>query len=392
MRGVGVSGLTGPSARSAVAPFYVMQLFQEAESRRALGLPVYNLAIGQPGTPAPAVVREAARQALSEHRLGYTGALGLPQLREAIAEHTRAWYGVDVPPANVVVTTGSSGGFLAAFLAAFNAGDVVAMPRPGYPAYRNILASLGCVVQEFECGPDQGYTPTLAMLQALDPTPAGLILGSPANPTGAMVAPDRIAEIAAWCRASGVRLVSDEIYHGISYAGPGANAWQFDRSSIVVNSFSKYFSMTGWRVGWLLAPDELLDAVDRLVANFTICPPTLSQLAALAAFDAHAELEANVARYAENRALLLQALPAIGLDRLAPADGAFYVYADVSDYTDNSLVWVRHVLAETGVALAPGLDFDAVEGRRFARLSFAGDLVEIEQAVTVLGKYLQAGG
>jgi aspartate/methionine/tyrosine aminotransferase len=375
-----------------VAPFYVMQLFQEAESRRALGLPVYNLAIGQPGTPAPAVVREAARQALSEHRLGYTGALGLPQLREAIAEHTRAWYGVDVPPANVVVTTGSSGGFLAAFLAAFNAGDVVAMPRPGYPAYRNILASLGCVVQEFECGPDQGYTPTLAMLQALDPTPAGLILGSPANPTGAMVAPDRIAEIAAWCRASGVRLVSDEIYHGISYAGPGANAWQFDRSSIVVNSFSKYFSMTGWRVGWLLAPDELLDAVDRLVANFTICPPTLSQLAALAAFDAHAELEANVARYAENRALLLQALPAIGLDRLAPADGAFYVYADVSDYTDNSLVWVRHVLAETGVALAPGLDFDAVEGRRFARLSFAGDLVEIEQAVTVLGKYLQAGG
>ncbi|HEY0165489.1 MAG TPA: aminotransferase class I/II-fold pyridoxal phosphate-dependent enzyme [Jatrophihabitans sp.] len=387
-----MSGLTGPSARSAVAPFYVMQLFQEAESRRALGLPVYNLAIGQPGTPAPAVVREAARQALSEHRLGYTGALGLPQLREAIAEHTRAWYGVDVPPANVVVTTGSSGGFLAAFLAAFNAGDVVAMPRPGYPAYRNILASLGCVVQEFECGPDQGYTPTLAMLQALDPTPAGLILGSPANPTGAMVAPDRIAEIAAWCRASGVRLVSDEIYHGISYAGPGANAWQFDRSSIVVNSFSKYFSMTGWRVGWLLAPDELLDAVDRLVANFTICPPTLSQLAALAAFDAHAELEANVARYAENRALLLQALPAIGLDRLAPADGAFYVYADVSDYTDNSLVWVRHVLAETGVALAPGLDFDAVEGRRFARLSFAGDLVEIEQAVTVLGKYLQAGG
>jgi aspartate/methionine/tyrosine aminotransferase len=375
-----------------VSPFYVMQVFQAAEARRELGLPVYNLAIGQPGTPAPAVVREAARRALAEHRLGYTDALGLPPLRAAIAEHTRAWYGIDVPVANVVVTTGSSGGFLAAFLAAFSAGDVVAMPRPGYPAYRNILASLGCSVRQFQCGPEQGFVPTPAMLQVLEEAPAGLILGSPANPTGAMAPPDRLAEIAAWCGANGVRLISDEIYHGISYAGPGASAWQFDRSSIVVNSFSKYFSMTGWRMGWLLVPDELLDAVDRLIANFTICPPTLSQLAALAAFDAHAELEANVARYAENRSLLLQALPAIGLDRLAPADGAFYIYADVSDYTDDSLAWVRKVLADTGVALAPGLDFDTTDGHRFARLSFAGDIGEIEQAVTVLGNYLHAGG
>ncbi|MDQ1722504.1 MAG: hypothetical protein QOI26_2238 [Pseudonocardiales bacterium] len=392
MWGVGVRSPTGPSERSAVSPFYVMQVFQAAEARRELGLPVYNLAIGQPGTPAPAVVREAARRALAEHRLGYTDALGLPPLRAAIAEHTRAWYGIDVPVANVVVTTGSSGGFLAAFLAAFSAGDVVAMPRPGYPAYRNILASLGCSVRQFQCGPEQGFVPTPAMLQVLEEAPAGLILGSPANPTGAMAPPDRLAEIAAWCGANGVRLISDEIYHGISYAGPGASAWQFDRSSIVVNSFSKYFSMTGWRMGWLLVPDELLDAVDRLIANFTICPPTLSQLAALAAFDAHAELEANVARYAENRSLLLQALPAIGLDRLAPADGAFYIYADVSDYTDDSLAWVRKVLADTGVALAPGLDFDTTDGHRFARLSFAGDIGEIEQAVTVLGNYLHAGG
>jgi len=378
----------GPSARSAVAPFYVMRVFQAAEARRASGLPVYNLAVGQPGTPAPAVAREAARQAAAGHRLGYTGALGLPELREAIAAHVRDWYGIEVSAANVVVTTGSSGGFLAAFLAAFDAGDVVAMPRPGYPAYRNILTSLGCEVVEFECGAEQAFTPTLEMLQALPSAPAGLVLASPANPTGAMVPAGQLAQIAGWCRDNGVRLVSDEIYHGISYAGPGACAWQFDRSAIVVNSFSKYFSMTGWRVGWLLVPDELLDAVDRLIANFTICPPTLSQLAALAALDARDELEANVARYAENRALLLDALPAIGLGRLAPADGAFYLYADVSDYTDDSWRWVQQLLADTGVALAPGRDFDTVDGHRFARLSFAGETVEISQAVEVLGKYL----
>ena len=385
-------GTTGPSGRSGVAPFYVMQVHQAAEERRALGLPVYNLAVGQPGTPAPAAVREAARRALDGHKIGYTGALGLPELRQAIAEHTRDWYGVDVSPANVVVTTGSSGGFLAAFLAAFDAGDVVAMPRPGYPASRNILTSLGCRVTQFECGPEQGFVPTTTMLRGLEQVPAGLIVGSPANPTGAMLPPGRLAEIAAWCEAGGVRLISDEIYHGISYAGAAATAWQFSRSSIVVNSFSKYFSMTGWRLGWLLVPDELLDAVDRLAGNFTICPPTLSQLASLAAFGAHAELERNVARYAANRALLLDALPAIGLSRLAPADGAFYIYADVSEHTDDSLVWVRRVLADTGVALAPGLDFDTTDGHRFARLSFAGDLDEIERDVTVLGNYLRAGG
>jgi aspartate/methionine/tyrosine aminotransferase len=365
-----------------------MQVFAAAEHRRSLGLPVYNLAIGQPGTPAPARVREAAAQALTGHRLGYTGALGLPELRETIASHVQSWYGIEVPAANVVVTTGSSGGFLAAFLAAFSAGDAVAMARPGYPAYRNILASLGCSVAEFGCGPEHGFVPTLDLLRELEEVPAGLVLASPANPTGAMVSADQLAGIAGWCRGNGVRLVSDEIYHGISYAGPGACAWQFDRSAIVVNSFSKYFSMTGWRIGWLLVPDELLDAVDRLIANFTICPPTISQLGALAAFDAHDELEANVARYAANRALLLQALPAIGLGRLAPADGAFYFYADVSDYTDDSMAWVHRVLADTGVALAPGLDFDTVDGHRFARLSFAGETAEIEQAVEVLGKYL----
>ncbi|MGI8664653.1 MAG: pyridoxal phosphate-dependent aminotransferase [Jatrophihabitans sp.] len=369
-----------------------MQLFAAAELRRAAGLPVYNLAVGQPATPAPAAVRRAAEVALRTDKLGYTAATGIPALREAIARHVEAWYGIEVAAANVAVTTGSSGGFLAAFLAAFDVGSVVAIARPGYPAYRNILASLGCRVHDLDCGPATGFVPTLQMLAALDPVPDGLILASPANPTGAMVPVDRLAAITAWCDARGVRLISDEIYHGICYTGPAASAWQFSRSPLVVNSFSKYFSMTGWRLGWLLVPDELVDAVDRLVGNFALCPPALSQHAALAAFDSYAELNRNVENYARNRSLLLQALPAIGLSRLAPADGAFYIYADVSDHTDDSLPWVRRLLADTGVALAPGLDFDTEHGQRFARLSFAGDTDEIEQAVTVLGRYLRAGG
>jgi aspartate/methionine/tyrosine aminotransferase len=385
-----LSRLAHPSARSTVAPFYVMQIFGAAEQRRASGLPVYNLAAGQPSTPAPAQVRLAAVAALDSDKIGYTAALGIPQLRAAIAAHTGRWYGIEVAPANVVVTTGSSGAFLMSFLAAFDAGDVVAMARPGYPAYRNILASLGCVLQEFECGPDEAFIPSIDLLERLDPLPAGLIIASPANPTGAMIGAARLAEIVTWCERRGVRLISDELYHGISYTGPAATAWQFGRSSIVANSFSKYFSMTGWRLGWLLVPDELLDAVDRLAGNYAICPPALSQLAALAAFDSYAELDANVQRYAANRALLLDALPSIGLPRLAPADGAFYIYADVSDYTDDSLSWVRTVLDDIGVALAPGLDFDTVHGHRFARLSFAGDADEIEGAVTVLGAYLAA--
>jgi aspartate/methionine/tyrosine aminotransferase len=377
------------SARSQIAPFYVMEIYGAAEARRAHGLPVYNLAAGQPSTGAPRAVREAAAAALVSDRIGYTAALGIPPLRAAIAEHTRQWYGIDVDPVQVVVTTGSSAGFLLAFLAAFEAGDVVAMARPGYPAYRNILASLGCVVTEFDCGPEQQFVPTVAALQALRPTPAGVILASPANPTGAMIPAAELAAIVEWCAANGVRLISDELYHGISYGRAAPTAWEFGREPVVVNSFSKYFSMTGWRLGWLLVPDDLLDSVDRLSGNYSICAPALSQLAAVAAFSAYDELDENVQRYRDNRALLLQRLPAIGLPKLAPADGAFYLYADVSEYTDDSLPWVRQVLADTGVALAPGLDFDTATGHRFARLSFAGDTAEIERAVDVLGDYLR---
>lgn len=371
-----------------MAPFYVMEMMAAAEHRIAAGLPIHNLAAGQPSTPAPEPVIEAARRALAGDRIGYTAAPGIAPLREAIAGHVQRWYGVDVSPTNIVVTTGSSGGFLLSFLAAFDAGDVVAMARPGYPAYRNILASLDCVVQEFDCGAEHDYVPTIEMLDTLDPLPKGLVIASPANPTGAMLPDGRLEEIVRWCERNGIRLISDEIYHGISYGHRGASAWEYGRSAITINSFSKYFSMTGWRLGWLLVPDELVEAVDTLAGNYAICPPTLSQLAGIAAFDAYDELDANVERYAANRALMLGALPALGLDKCAPADGAFYVYSDVSHLTTNSLAWVRQVIADCGVALTPGIDFDTARGNQFIRMSFAGAREGIEQALDVLGTYL----
>jgi aspartate/methionine/tyrosine aminotransferase len=374
--------------RADVPPFHVMRVIDAVVARRAAGLPVIDLSAGQPSTPAPATVRAAARTAIDTDRIGYTNALGIPPLREAIARHYRDRVGIDVDPANVAVTTGSSGGFLYAFVAAFDVGDTVVMARPGYPAYRNMLSALGCRVLELPCGPHTRFQPTVAQLNALDEPPAGLIIASPANPTGTMVVAEELAGLAAWCDANGTRFISDEIYHGITYGMPVTCAWSIGRRSIVVNSFSKYFSMTGWRIGWLLVPDELIDAVDRLAGNFTICPPALSQLAAVAAFDDYDELDANVARYAENRALLLEALPKIGLDKLAPADGAFYIYADVSKWTDDSMSWAARMLDEAGVAVAPGVDFDPLDGGRFIRMCFAGDGDEIERGVGMIGDWL----
>jgi aspartate/methionine/tyrosine aminotransferase len=374
--------------RGRVPPFHAMRVLQVAHARRAAGLPVYVLNAGQPGTPAPAPVLAAARRTLDADRLGYTSQVGIPALRDAIAGHYRRWYGLSVSRDDVVATTGSSGGFLLAFLAAFDPGDLVVLTRPGYPAYRNMLASLGCRVLELPCGPDTHFQPAVAALEALLEVPAGVVVASPANPTGTMLTPDELAGIAAWCDAHGVRLVSDEIYHGITYSGAQSCAWSTSRNAIVVNSFSKYFCMTGWRLGWLLVPDELLDSVDRLASNFALCPPTLAQHAAVHAFDAYAELDANVARYSTNRHLLLDRLPAIGLDRLAPADGAFYIYADVSRWTSDSLAWGARLLDDTGVAVAPGVDFDPIDGGRFIRMSFAGDTAEIAEAVDVLGEWL----
>lgn len=380
------------SARATVPPFYVMDVWHAATERQRSHGDVINLAAGQPSVGAPEPVRSAAAAALQRNQLGYSVALGIPELRAAISGAYRDRYGLDVAADDVVVTTGSSGGFLLAFLACFDAGDRIAIASPGYPCYRNILSALGCEVVELECGPQTRYQPTAAMLDAIDPPIDGVIVASPANPTGTVIPPTDLAEIASWCDATGVRLVSDEVYHGLVYddAPPTSCAWQTSRNAVVVNSFSKYFAMTGWRLGWLLVPPALRRAVARLTGNFTICPPVLSQYAATSAFtpEAIAEADGHLRHYGANRRLLLDGLRYIGIDRVAPTDGAFYVYADVSDYTADSLEFSSKLLDDTGVAIAPGIDFDTARGSSFVRLSFAGPTVDIEEGVRRIGGWL----
>ena len=369
--------------RANVPPFHVMDLLAAAKERQAKHGDLVNFVAGQPSTGAPRAVREEAKRLLDEDALGYTVATGVPELRAAIAAHHRRASGIDVTADDVVVTTGSSGGFLLAFLAAFEPGDRVVMARPGYPCYRNVLTALGCEVVEIDCGPDTRFQPTVALLEEVSGPVAGVVIASPANPTGTMVPPDELAAIARWCEEAGVRLISDEIYHGITYSGATSSAWQTSRTGVVFGSFSKYFSMTGWRIGWMLVPERLRRPVDVLTGNFTICPPALAQWAAVRAFDdaSYAELDGHVARYAGNRALLLEGLPALGITRLAPADGAFYVYADVGHLTDDSMAFAHDVLARTGVAMAPGVDFDTEVGHRFVRFSFAGPRSDVALAL-----------
>jgi aspartate/methionine/tyrosine aminotransferase len=412
-----VTSRLAAAQRANVPPFHVMDLLALSAERQRTHGDLVNLLAGQPSSGAPAPVNaEAVRLLQSGDPLGYTPATGIVELRAAIADHHRRRYRIDVAADDVVVTTGSSGGFLLAFLAAFEVGDRVAIARPGYPCYRNVLAALGCEVVEIATGPDTRFQPTveqLASLHAADPI-AGLVVASPANPTGTMLLPEELAAIARWCEEAGVQLVSDEIYHGIVYGGldtsslvphdGSANAsdystnegnaystsstneacaWETSREAVVFGSFSKYFSMTGWRLGWMLAPARLLRAVDVLTGNFSICPPVLAQRAAVAAFEAasYAELDGHVRRYAENRQLLLAGLQRLGIDRLAPADGAFYAYADVGHLTDDSMTFARALLARTGVAVASGIDFDTVDGGRYLRFSFAGTGAEIVEAL-----------
>jgi len=372
------------AARADVPPFHVMDVLSAAAQRQRTYGDVISLAAGQPSSPAPLPVREAAARALGEHALGYTEQLGIPELRQAIAGHYKRQYDLDVTADDVVVTTGSSGAFTLAFLAAFDAGDRVALARPGYPAYRNILKALGCEVVELPCGPETRFQPTVEML---DPGLKGVIVASPANPTGTVA---NVEPIATWCAANGVQLVSDEIYHGISYGEPLRCAWETSRDAIVVNSFSKAFAMTGWRLGWMLLPERLRRAVDCLTGNFTLCPPALAQYAAVEAFheDAYAETAGHLQRYKVNRDLLLEGLTNLGIDKLAPADGAFYVYADVRHLTDDSMGFCKKLLDDTGVAIVPGIDFDPVDGHHFVRMSFAGATQDIEEALRRLKAWL----
>jgi aspartate/methionine/tyrosine aminotransferase len=374
------------ASRAHVPPFAVMEILAAANARRAAGEHVLNLCAGEPSTGASDVVRQRAIELLTSGDLGYTEALGAPGQRAAIATHYRTWYDLEVDPARIAVTTGSSGGFMLAFLAAFDVGDRVALARPGYPAYTNILRALGCDVVELPCGPESRFQPTVAHLEALDGPLDGLVVASPANPTGTMIDAAALADLAAWCAEHGVRLVSDEIYHGITYddAAQVATAAQYlDGGAVVVNSFSKYWAMTGWRLGWLVLPDDLVAPVDALAGNVALCPPALAQHAGVAAFspDGYAAARANVERYAGSRALLLDRLPELGWTHVAPADGAFYLYGDVSSSGLDSVTWCARLLDEAGVALTPGTDFDPVDGHRFVRLSFASSLDVVREAV-----------
>ena len=376
--------------RSVIDPFIVMDVMAAANAREARGEGVIHMEVGQPGTPAPRAALERARDALARDRLGYTEALGLPALRERIARHMNERYGVSVSPARVVVTSGSSAGFVLAFLALLDPGDALGLPSPGYPCYRQILKALGCRATLLPSTADARWMPTAADVERLARDgAAGLLLASPNNPTGTMATGNRLEELAAACRREDLWLISDEIYHGLEYDAPADTALQHWDEAIVVNSFSKYFSMTGWRIGWLVVPEALVRPLERLAQNLYISPPAISQHAALGAFDAIDELEAIKAVYAENRALLLNELPDAGLPTLLPADGAFYLYADVSHLTDDSATFATSMLAEIGVAITPGIDFDPERGRDYVRLSYAGPHQAMAEAVSRIRNWIR---
>ena len=382
-----------PTSRrvAAVAPFLAMDVMSAAAAKERRGEGVIHMEVGQPSAPAPRAVIAAARHALDLGRVPYTEALGLPALRERIARDYGERYGVAVAPERVVVTTGSSAGFVLAFLSLFDAGARVGVPQPGYPAYRSILAALDLVPAPMVLRPEDRYAPTAALLEATHAAAplAGVLVMSPANPSGTVIVPGALRELCGAARRLGLPFVSDEIYHGLSYGVPTDTALQFDPDAVVINSFSKYHCMTGWRIGWMVVPDALVRPVERLAQNLYISAPYLSQVGALAAFDAGEELDAVRDGYARNRAILLDAFPRLGLGRTHPVDGAFYLYADVAALTDDAGAFCRRMLDEAGVAATPGLDFDRSAGSHHVRFSFAGSEAECVEAVARLEVWLR---
>jgi aspartate/methionine/tyrosine aminotransferase len=389
---------TGPlpglkiAKRTGIAPFIAMDVLAAASARAADGQDVVHLEVGEPGGGPPRAVLEAARRALGRVPLGYTEALGRPALRRAIAGHYRVTYDLEVDPAQVAVTVGASGAFVLSFLAAFDPGDRVVVPEPAFPAYKNILRALGVEVVRLGLGPQTGFALTVEQLAAVAPPVHGLVIASPANPTGTMLQPGQLEALARHCRARGIRLIADEIYHGITYERPAVSVLTYDPEAVVINGFSKYFGMTGWRLGWLVAPPDLVRPIELLAQNLFISAPALAQEAAPSAFGCGAELALRIEGYRRNRAALLERLPAAGLDRLAPVDGAFYLYADVAQLTDDSAAWCEALLEATGVALTPGADFDSVDGHRFVRLAFAGTHERVVAGADRLAAWLRARG
>ena len=383
--------LIAPSARSDVPPFMVMDVMAAAARIEAAGGRVIHMEVGQPAAPAPATARAAAHAALEAGRIAYTEMLGIPTLRARIARHYQETYGVEIDPMRVAVTTGSSAGFILAFLALFDRGDRVAVALPGYPPYRNILAALGCEAVPIETTQATRWSITPEMLLAVHRQKPlqGILIASPANPTGTMMTPDALCDLCAAAEAEGIRFISDEIYHGLDYAFAAETVARFSSDALIINSFSKYFCMTGWRIGWMVLPEPLIRPIERLQGNFAISVPTLSQIAAEAAFDGRAEMDAVKHGYEENRRILIDGFPKVGLDKILPVDGAFYLYVDVSRFCDDSFDFAKRMLEETHVAATPGADFDPVQGRHFIRFCYAGSAAEMREAVARIGKWLR---
>jgi aspartate/methionine/tyrosine aminotransferase len=373
-----------------VAPFLAMDVLSRAAEKERCGDKVVHMEVGQPGAPAPLAVREAAKAAIDAGRIGYTEALGLAALRERIALHYRDAYGVMVGAERIAVTTGSSAGFVLAFLAMFEPGDRVAITAPGYPAYRNIFEALGVEVVTIPLEKADGYVMTARAVRAAHAQKPlkGVLAMSPANPSGTMIGRAALADLGAACRENGIWFISDEIYHGLTYDAPAQTALAADPDAVIVNSFSKYYCMTGWRIGWLVLPPALVRPVEVLAQSLYISAPYISQVAAIAAFEATAELEEIKAGYARNRAILLEALPRIGITEMHPVDGAFYVYADIARFTNDSLDFCKRMLDEAGIAATPGLDFDPVEGAHHMRLSFAGTEEDCREGMRRLKAWL----
>jgi aspartate/methionine/tyrosine aminotransferase len=383
--------LITPSRRSDVPAFMVMDVMAAAARIEEQGGRVIHMEVGQPAAPAPKSALAAARHALASARLGYTETLGMAPLRARVARHYREMYGIEIDPQCVAITTGSSGGFTLAFLALFEAGDRVAVALPGYPPYRHILTALGCkpVLMATTPATRWAITPEMLIAEHRKAPLKGVLVASPANPTGTMVTSQVLRDLITAADSEGIRFISDEIYHGLDYAFPAETAAKLSGSAIIINSFSKYFCMTGWRIGWMVVPPALIRPIERLQGNLAISVPTLSQIAALAAFDGRTEMEAVKHGYEDNRRILLEGLPKIGIDKILPVDGAFYLYADVSRFSNDSFEFAKRMLAETHVAVTPGVDFDPIEGRRFVRLCYAGASAQMREAVERMGMWLK---